>query len=491
MRSLVATLSFLFLTITAVFSQSLSPDIIRSYEPSIVNKLYDMNRQTPLTVQQQWELAKVMYERDSTVTQMLLQKQTDSAILLKRSEFEQKIYGMTVIRNYYDSVITRSAKELASSELASISTQHKTGDLSTTGLDKLFLAKYKLIIANIALGAISAQVSAKQINMLNTVIQSKTDSLLNVSFVANYFKRLDSVNRLSDTIKSKMAVRFNKLGADKAMQRPERMDAALRSYVTDTAIYARLYKNEIQREAHLLAQTEMRQYIRYKPSKECYDEIARFLGEKSYQLALTNESFSLSARKRDSSHYKISAFYDSVIERSLYRDGVLVNASYFSAAVKMRKVLKLTSDQVDSLLDKGLALNRMKDSSWRVSPLAPIDTKDFENLHISHILREDQLAILLSFKYQRDAEKNAVNDWNDLEKRGLTKDMNKQTVVRQLSSYYVQLKSTSSMYAYDLEKQTAYARNIRDNMPKALKILQYARKNNVTSTSAQNLKIEW
>jgi hypothetical protein len=64
-------------------------------------------------------------------------------------------------------------------------------------------------------------------------------------------------------------------------------------------------------------------------------------------------------------------------------------------------------------------------------------------------------------------------------------------MIRQLTSYYVQVKSTSSMYAYDLEKQTAYARNIRDNMPKALKILQYARKNNVTSTSAQNLKIEW
>ncbi|NII29261.1 hypothetical protein HB364_29550 [Pseudoflavitalea sp. X16] len=476
---------------TVAHAQSIAPELISGYNPSIVSKVYEINKQTPLSNQQQAALARLLQERDSTVTQMILQQQPDSVILARKNGFEQKIYALAEVKQYNDTLIARKARALASADLASLSQYHRTGPLTATGLGDLLFARYQLIIADMIQRPITAQATLQAVSQLNAVIHNKTDSVISAAYAYNYLRQLDAIKKLPDTVKGKIAERFARLGRGRELTRAERMEAALRSFVADTAIYARLYKNEIQRQARLLTQAEVRQYAKYKPSKECHDELIRLADQKNYELALTSETYSQWPAKRDSIFYQTCHLYDSLIERSLYKDGALINASYFSAAVRMRKLLKLTNTQVDSLLDKGLTLNRLRDSVWRISPLAPFDSKDYENQHISRILTEDQLALLLTFKYQHDAETNALNDWKDLEKRGLTRDMNKEVVVRQLTSYYIQLKSTSSMYAYDLEKQTAYSRNIRDNMPKALKILQYARKNNVTSASAQNLKIEW
>jgi hypothetical protein len=47
------------------------------------------------------------------------------------------------------------------------------------------------------------------------------------------------------------------------------------------------------------------------------------------------------------------------------------------------------------------------------------------------------------------------------------------------------------MYAFDLDKQSAYMRSVKDHMPKALRMLQYARKNNITAANLQSVNNQW
>ena len=492
MRIVLSTVCLLaLLQLTNAQSSSVAPEVLRRYNPSIVNKVFEISKQTPLTGQQQLDLAQLIQERDSTVTRMLMAGVPDSAVLAKKNQYEQKIYSLSEIRKYNDTIIARKAREWALAEMATLSNQHRLPALMSPGLHDLLFVKYQALVADLVQRSANGPLSPQQVRSLNAAIYTKTDSIINQAYVTKYFQQLDAIRRLPDSVKGRIAERYYKLGWGRDMPRAERMQMALRSSVADTTIYGSLYRYDIQRQANLMAQAETRQYARYRPTRECYDELVQLIDKKNYQLVLISESYSQLPAKRDSLIFRTCAFFDSLTDRALNRDGALLNASYFSAAIKFKKLLKLTEPQLDSLLDKGLALTKLKDSVWRLSPLAPFDSKDYENQHISRILTEEQLATLLTFKYQRDAEANAANDWKDLEKRGLTREMDPKKVMQQLVSYYIQLKSASTMYAYDLEKQTAYYRNIRDNIPRPLKILQYARKNNITSASAQNLKLEW
>jgi len=58
--------------------------------------------------------------------------------------------------------------------------------------------------------------------------------------------------------------------------------------------------------------------------------------------------------------------------------------------------------------------------------------------------------------------------------------MKKEEVVAELTIYYIKVKASSTMYAYDSDKQSAYAKSAREAMPQTLRTLQYARKNNIT-----------
>lgn len=235
----------------------------------------------------------------------------------------------------------------------------------------------------------------------------------------------------------------------------------------------------------LLMATEMKCYARYNPSPDCLYKIKGLVNKKYAQLALANLLYAAPAHK-DSVQWMVNNTQDLLIEKELLADGAFVSSSLFSAAIKFRKALHATEQQTDSLLFYGMRLKQMRDSAYRINPLLPYDTKDYENYHLSTILNEEQFGWLLAMRYRPDALVNAEHDWNDLEKRGFGKGMNKTSTIAVLTDYYVRVKSSSNLYAYDLVKQSANARDVKDNMPKALRTLQYARKNNITNGNALN-----
>ena len=241
----------------------------------------------------------------------------------------------------------------------------------------------------------------------------------------------------------------------------------------------------------LAAQSEMIYYERYKPSNECLKSIKELVTDKYKKFTTINRSYPGTPAVRDSLQNKTRVLQDSLIQTELMKDGVFINSGQLMVAVKFRKLLGLSETQTDSLIIVSMQLDKLKDSAFRTNPLYPYDAKDFENTNMSRILTDKQYEQLLGMRYRTDAKKSAENDWKDLDKRGLTKDMNKDAILTELTFYYTRVKSATCMYAFDLEKQSAYMRSVKDHMPKSLRMLQYARKNNITAADLQSVNNQW
>ena len=243
-------------------------------------------------------------------------------------------------------------------------------------------------------------------------------------------------------------------------------------------------------DAAVAARHELQTYQRkYKLTDECVKQLEPAIRDKHSHLAKIEAGYALSGGKRDSLESEVLRREDSLIQGALIRDGVLVSSSQFVAALHFRKLLHLSEGQVDSLVAAGMHATYMRDSALRKDPFgSALDIRQYEYYNLSTILSEKQYSDVLGIEFRPNALVQATHDWNDLEKRGLVNaEMHKENVVESFTDYYIRVKSSSCLYAYDLNKQGAYSRSVRETMPKELKLLLYARKANITSANVETL----
>lgn len=324
----------------------------------------------------------------------------------------------------------------------------------------------------------------------NVVYQKPVIDLMNKYQSYNYFNKqireLAEIKPMPDTLLEKFRNRYNELlKLTASYSDKDRFEIAFKQSITDTAYYSRVLRSQINDIASALNVADTRSLLRHKPSRDCLDSVSRIISKKNYQLGLLAIANAGDYKRREAVVKKEAVFYDSLIYAQLLKDGVFFTSGIINIAIKYRKLIKLRNTQVDSLIQTAMYLNNAKDSAWEQDAFAPYDSKDFENTWLSRILDEDQLAHLLSMKYLKDAKKNAENDWADLEKRGLIKGLSRDTVTCELTFYYIKVKSATSMYAYDTEKNAAYSRSVREAAPACLRLIQYARKNNVYNMNPQ------
>lgn len=333
--------------------------------------------------------------------------------------------------------------------------------------------------------------------VFSQTISSEVRSQFNASIVSQVFEfnKYGTVNNEQQMLLARLLTKKDNTVASmlSAGKSAKEIDLVLEKIQKE--IYAlsgvhKYYDSASAATVRLAVQTELRYYARYRPSAVCLYKIKALASNKHSQLAFINR-LTVSTARKDSLQNRICKKEDSLIETALMKDGAFLNSSQFMAAIRFKAKLHLTEGQTDSLLADGILLTAMRDSVWNINPFSPFDTKDYENVHMSKILTDEQYSILLKMRYLPNATINATNDWADLEKRGLSKGLDKETTIRVLTNYYIRLKSSSSLYAFDLTKQSAYARSVKDDQPKALKILMCARKNNVTSASNQTLNNQW
>jgi hypothetical protein len=327
-------------------------------------------------------------------------------------------------------------------------------------------------------------------NKLINEIVSKSDAY---KYFREQLKVVNEIKPLQDSQYKKLNTRYTELfKLTNLFSNKDRFDGAFKWSITDTIYYSKLFANQISDIAIPITLSENNKLQQYKPTPDCLDAIRPLIRKKSYQIALLTFANYYNFKYRDSLIKVEVTKYDSLILVLLIKDGVFINSGIINASVKLRKIFKLRNGQVDSLVERGMYLNKLKDSAWKQNALVAFDGKDFENIWLSKILEEEQFAMLLGSKYMPVAKLEAENIWIDIEKRGLTKGLKKEEAIAELTIYYTRVKASSSMYAYDIDKQAAYARSVKADMPYVLKLIQHARKNNITNADGlKQQEIKW
>jgi hypothetical protein len=477
----------LFATLVAKVNaqeKGLCTEVLKKYNSSVAARLYQVNSYdlSGIPCAQQLQMASLINQKDSILVYSLSAGGDLKSVQKNIETIEYRI-------NTLASVNTSSmADRAAQKELSFYTTAYKLAPADSIMLYKFFTNKNRSLNRLMHAGSDTSSLFSEVFTFI--VYKKPVIDILNKYESYNYFDKqvqeLSHIKPLADTGYKKLRSRYYELLAPaNRYSNKDRFELAFKQTISDTTYYSKLLRNQINDIAVALNISDRRSILQYKPSRECMDTILKVISKKNYQIGLLALANDGDPRRREAIIKNEAAQYDSLIQVLLMKDGAFITSGIMNAAIKYRKILNLRNTQVDSLIERAIWLDRAKDSAWMADAFAPYDAKDYESIWLSRIMDDDQLAHLLSMKYSRDARKNAENDWADLEKRGLTENMTKETVMKELTVYYIKTKAATTMYYYDQDKNSAYSRSVRDAAPASLKLLQYARKNNVFKTDAK------
>jgi hypothetical protein len=177
----------------------------------------------------------------------------------------------------------------------------------------------------------------------------------------------------------------------------------------------------------------------------------------------------------------------NIATNGIYRENI------FSDILKYDKQLKLTDNQLDSLVThykkieqlkiKNKELNLIQDKSnsyTKIENKATLETLDAKQLQLFLMLRNQKKAVAL-----------AINDWKSLEKLGLTKDLDKEATIKEFTSY--ELKSLASENLVNIDNNQInvfYRRDILLKKPALLKQLDEINQTNEISKKTKN-NLKW
>lgn len=268
---------------------------------------------------------------------------------------------------------------------------------------------------------------------------------------------------------------------------------AMQTVLPDTALFSSLYNRQIKKHAVTLAATERMNLIKeYHVSKDEFVPLVKLVEKKAYQQALIEYTYGGDGRKRDSLLLVVTKKCDSPLVAALLRNGCMMNTSQFAVALKYKQFLKLDPATVDTLLFHALYVNHVRDSCSQKDPFAKVDLKAYEAKWCNRLLTEDQYTKLLSLKNSGQAKNDANNDWENMEKRGITQGFDKKVTLDQLYRYYLQKWNAYNRYADDDARLEESLLILRDKSPEALKKLTAAKRQpkpaNTNANAGLNLK---
>ena len=267
---------------------------------------------------------------------------------------------------------------------------------------------------------------------------------------------------------------------------------ATQAVLTDTAVFSALYKHLIKKQSVTLSAAERINLISvHHISKDEFFPVVKLVESKCYQQVLMEYTYAGSPRKRDSMIIVTNNYHDSLITSALLKDGSLMNSSQFAMALKYKKKLGLRPSLTDTLLFHAMYISKQKDAILKKDPFAKTDTKAYEAQWMNQLLTEDQYTMLLSLKNTSQARIDAANDWADIETRGISIGMDKESTMKELYSYYMQKWNAYYRLANDEIKQESNLRILKDNAPKSLKMLLAAKKLPNPVNANTNVNFKW
>ncbi len=197
---------------------------------------------------------------------------------------------------------------------------------------------------------------------------------------------------------------------------------------------------------------------------------------------------------------KINTIRDKVNLQSqpqiLVRYNIATNGIYraniFSDILKYEKQLKLTDNQLDSLVTHYKKIEQLKIKNKELNLIQDKSNSytKIENKATLETLDAKQLQLFLMLRNQKKAVAQAINDWKSLEKLGLTKDLDKEATIKEFTSY--ELKSLASENLVNIDNNQInvfYRRDILLKKPALLKQLdEINQTNEIAKKTKNNLK---
>lgn len=176
-----------------------------------------------------------------------------------------------------------------------------------------------------------------------------------------------------------------------------------------------------------------------------------------------------------------------LIYANILSDGTYINNKY-SSVIKYEKELELNKSQIDTLLLKYKQLekikleNKEKESSAEAPKIAPLE---YEN--IAQILNSEQVKKWLINKNKNEAKKEAVRNWVQLEKEGLTKDLDRDKSLTEFSAYQLKyLVTKERAMIYHTQENIFMKRDVEQKKPELLKQLDAITRSKSKNTATKN-----
>jgi len=158
-------------------------------------------------------------------------------------------------------------------------------------------------------------------------------------------------------------------------------------------------------------------------------------------------------------------------------DGLMhVTTSKFYSAYKYAKELKLTTVQLDSIVSNGIRFEEAMANFVSYDNGKKFDAQGYENKILPKILNEKQFNFLFAVKYKDISSNQAITDWSEAKKRGLTKDLDSSTVVPTMIAYNMERKAIGERYKSDPAKRNEMYAILEESVPEISSKLKYARR---------------
>jgi len=481
-------------------AQTFSEEMLNKYPPSVISRLAEIIVHVPLNYETKLKIATLYSYEDSIVTQALMQgAQAIQIVNIKEQTWIniQKLFSASQLGKYYHSLCTASANfeakakaSLVASNLsADTSFEHK---LYTLYFNQRLKINEELIKdANDSL----IQDKLKAVLIRFDSLEQKTIEKVRLdNYINNRIIALDIIKPLQPSDKQKLENLFLNLAkTSKNSSYNDNFSDAMHRSITDTVYYGVLYKEKITHTAVNNVPLLTRSYVsKYQLSKDGASKLSPLIYEREKRMATIALAFPSVNKIGYEMKSSTEAYYDSLISRVLIYDGAEGPKSQFKLAIKHKKLLSLTKDQVDLLVVKALELQDLKNSYKKKNEDDEYASRNFECTQMQKALTEDQYDKFLSVKNNEPAIKDAIEIWKELKQRALTQTYDSTTVVPAIKKYQLAKRMTKDRYDNDKIRQSANLKTI-DNimMPEPVRKLNAARKNNNSNDKASNGSFKW
>jgi hypothetical protein len=480
-------------------AQDPARSLLGSFPKSIVVKVYEVSSIIKMDKEEQYKLAMAYNRQDSLVAAAIAEGRPAAEIdSLDRTGITilQRVLTQPQLINYCEHKGREFSDVAAAGELAYLKEEYHPDSVTYRAMQGRMATKYDYIYQNYLLEGMEKGKMEKNIAKLAGMFDNYEfyPMLYSNKFATDYLEKLNAVKKIPDTTCKRIRAMFNgMIIANKFTDWATAINRSTQYYLPDTAVFSALFRPEFEKQAFELSASDSYNLIKLQRlTKGAYDSVYGLVSEKNYKRAVLQYAYATYHYKQfDTLISQTSHYYDSLIQATLLRNGALQNGSQFALALKYKDLLGLRYSLTDTLLDQVMYLNARRDSILSIDPDAPIDFGPYESAHLSQLLTLEQYNLLLSYKNRAQAIYDANADWNEMELRGITAGLNKDDVVRQISSYYILKYNAWNRLAHDKIALWATQRVIGEGEPEPLKILNPLRWNGDTTKSSNNLKLQW